>query len=149
MRLFLSVAFLLQDSFAPLLFPLRAFFLVCIFPFGRIFTPVCHFAYITVFRHFVYVILFKSLCLLRLHLMQASALPSLAALITFGFHPDNGSMRAADNRVYAWHIYMPSPCLSIKICTFSHIFYAFLGFHLQISKIFRIFVASFPKRTDK
>ena len=145
MRLFLSVAFLRQDSFAPLLFPLRAFFLVCIFPFGRIFTPVCHFAYITVFRHFVYVILFKSLCLLRLHLMQASALPSLAALITFGFHPDNGSMRAADNRVYAWHIYMPYPCLYVKICTFSHIFYAFLGFHLQISKIFRIFVASFPK----
>ena len=145
MRLFLSVAFLRQDSFAPLLFPLRAFFLVCIFPFGRIFTPVCHFAYITVFRHFVYAILFKSLRLLRLHLMQASALPSLAAFIAFGCHPDSGSMRATDNLVYAWHIYMPSPCLSVKICTFSHIFYAFLGFHLQISKIFCIFVASFPK----
>ena len=89
--------------------------------------------------------LFTSLCLLRLHLMQASALPSLAAFIAFGCHPDSGSMRATDNLVYAWHIYMPSPCFSVKICTFSHIFYAFLGFHLQISKIFRIFVASFPK----
>ena len=101
--------------------------------------------FVTLFRHFVYAILFKSLRLLRLYLMQASALPSLAAFITFGYYPDSGSMRAADNRVYAWHIYMPSPCLSVKICTFSHIFYAFLGFHLQISKIFRIFVASFPK----
>ena len=135
MRLFLSVAFLRQDSFAPLLFPLRAFFLVCIFPFGRIFTPVCHFAYITVFRHFVYVILFKSLCLLRLHLMQASALPSLAAFITFGFHPDNGSMSAADNIVYAWHIHMPSHCFPVKFVIFSNNSYS------QICIIQKIFVS--------
>ena len=64
----------------------------CIFPFGRIFTPACH---------FVYAILFKSLRLLRLHLMQALPLPSLVAFITFGYYPDNGSMRAADNSVYA------------------------------------------------
>ncbi len=51
---------------------------------------------------------------MRLHLMQASALPSLAALITFGFHPDNGSMSAADNIVYAWHIYMLSPCIPLN-----------------------------------
>ena len=94
-------------------FPLK-FVLSHIFPFGRIFTPVCHFVYITLFRHFVYAILFKSLRLLRLHLMQASALPSLAAIITFRFHPDSGSMRAADNRVYAWHIYMPFPCFFVK-----------------------------------
>ena len=72
-----------------------------IFPFGRIFTPACHFVYITLFRYFVYAILFKSLRLLRLHLMQASALPSLPAFITFGYHPDYGFMSAADNRVYA------------------------------------------------
>ena len=132
MRLFLSVAFLRQDSFAPLLFPLRAFFLVCIFPFGRIFTPVCHFAYITVFRHFVYVILFKSLCLLRLYLMQASALPSLAAFITFGYYPDSGSIRATDNSVYVWHIYMLSPCFLLNflrphIFPFGRIIYARLS----------------------
>ena len=135
MRLFLSVAFLRQDSFAPLLFPLRAFFLVCIFPFGRIFTPVCHFAYITVFRHFVYVILFKSLRLLRLHLMQASALPSLPAFITFGYYPDSGSMSAADNRVYAWHIHMPSHCFPVKFVIISNNSYS------QICIIQKIFVS--------
>ena len=145
MRLFLSVAFLRQDSFAPLLFPLRAFFLVCIFPFGRIFTPVCHFAYITVFRHFVYVILFKSLCLLRLHLMQASALPSLAAFITFGYYPDSGSTRAADNRVYARHIYMPVPLLSVKFRTFSHIFYTFLAFSFAKVIYFSYLCSVFPE----
>ncbi len=76
-----------------------------IFPFGRIFRPACH---------FVYAILFKSLRLLRLHLMQASALPSLAAFITFGYYPDSGSILAADNRVYAWHIYLPSPCFPLN-----------------------------------
>ena len=86
----------------------------CIFPFGCIFTPVCHFVCITLFRHFVYAILFKSLRLLRLHLMQASALPSLPAFITFGYYPDSGSVSAADNRVYAWHIYMLSPCFPLK-----------------------------------
>ena len=95
-------------------FPLRAFSLFYIFPFGRIFTPVCHFVYITLFRHFVYAILFKSLRLLRLHLMQASALPSLVASITFGYYLDSGSTRAADNSVYAWHIYMFSPCFPLK-----------------------------------
>ena len=85
----------------------------CIFPFGRILTPDCHFVYITLFRHFVYAILFKSLRLLRLHLMQASALPSFTAFITFGYYPDSGSMRAADS-VYASHIYMPSPCFPLK-----------------------------------
>ena len=86
-------------------FPFRAFSLFYIFPFGRIFTPVCH---------FVYAILFKSLRLLRLHLMQASALPSLVASITFGYYLDSGSTRAADNSVYAWHIYMFSPCFPLK-----------------------------------
>ena len=90
------------------------FLLPHIFPFGRIFTPVCHFVYITLFRHFVYAILFKSLRLLRLHLMQASALPSLVASITFGYYLDSGSTRAADNSVYAWHIYMFSPCFPLK-----------------------------------
>ena len=33
--------------------------------------------------------------------MQALPLPSLVAFITFGYYPDNGSMRAADNSVYA------------------------------------------------
>ena len=73
------------------------------------------------FQHFVtslcYVILFTSLCLLRLHMMQASALPFLAAFITFGYHPNNGSVSAADNRVYARQIYMPSPCFSVKFLT--------------------------------
>ena len=109
-------------------FPLRAFSLFYIFPFGRIFTPVCHFVYITLFRHFVYAILFKSLRLLRLHLMQASALPSLVASITFGYYLDSGSTRAADNSVYAWHIYMFSPCFSVKICTFLYVFRTFLAF---------------------
>ena len=95
-------------------FPFRAFSLFYIFPFGRIFTPVCHFVYITLFRHFVYAILFKSLRLLRLHLMQASALPSLVASITFGYYLDSGSTRAADNSVYAWHIYMFSPCFPLN-----------------------------------
>ena len=66
----------------------------CIFPFGRILTPDCHFVYITLFRHFVY-------------------LPSFTAFITFGYYPDSGSMRAADS-VYASHIYMPSPCFPLK-----------------------------------
>ena len=129
-------------------FPLRAFSLFYIFPFGRIFTPVCHFVYITLFRHFVYAILFKSLHfvyitlfrhfvyailfkslrLLRLHLIQASALPSLVASITFGYYLDSGSTRAADNSVYAWHIYMFSPCFSVKICTFLYVFRTFLAF---------------------
>jgi hypothetical protein len=65
-------------------------------------------------HHFVYAILFKSLRLLRLHLMQASALPSLPAFITFGYYPDSGSVSAADNRVYAWHIYLPSPCFPLN-----------------------------------
>ena len=108
----LPAAFLRQAS-SILRFPLN-FVLSYIFPFGRIFTPVCHFVYVTLFRHFVYAILFKSLRLLRLHLMQASALPSLAAFITFGYYPDSSSMRAADNRVYAWHIYMPSPCIPLN-----------------------------------
>ena len=97
------------------------FLLPHIFPFGRIFTSVCHFVYITLFRHFVYAILFKSLRLLRLHSMQASALPSLSAFITFGCHPDNCSMRAADNRVYDWHIYMLSPCFLLNFLL-PHIF---------------------------
>ena len=118
MRLFLSVA--LYAAFIPLL--------SYIFLFGRIFTPVCHFVYITLFRHFVYAILFKSLRLLRLHLMQASALPSIAAFITFGYHPDSGSTRAADNRVYAWHIYMLSRCFPVKYITFSHISFHFICF---------------------
>ena len=89
------------------------FLLPHIFPFGRIFTPVCHFVYITLFRHFVYAILFKSLCLLRRNLIPASVLPSLAAFITFGYHPDNGSMRSAAS-IYAWHIYMPSRCFPLN-----------------------------------
>ena len=117
-------------------FPLRAFSLFYIFPFGRIFTPVCHFVYITLFRHFVYAILFKSLRLLRLHLMQASALPSLAAFITFGYYPDNGSVSAADNRVYAWHIYMPSPCFPLNF-EHSRIYFAlFLIFICIFQNIF-------------
>ncbi len=79
-------------------------------PIVTLFTSLC---YITLFRHFVYAILFKSLRLLRLHLMQASALPSFTAFITFGYYPDSGSMRAADS-VYASHIYMPSPCFPLK-----------------------------------
>ena len=102
-------------------FPLRAFSLFYIFPFGRIFTPVCHFVYITLFRHFVYAILFKSLRLLRLHLMQASALPSLVASITFGYYLDSGSTRAADNVVYARQIYMPYPCFPLNF-VLPHIF---------------------------
>ena len=92
-----------------------------IFPFGRIFTTVYHFVYITLFRHFVYAIMFKPLCLLCLHLMQVLPLPSLPAFITFGYYPDNGSMRAADNRVYAWHIYMLSPCFLLNFLL-PHIF---------------------------
>ena len=120
-------------------FPLRAFSLFYIFPFGRIFTPVCHFVYITLFRHFVYAILFKSLRLLRLHLMQASALPSLVASITFGYYLDSGSTRAADNSVYAWHIYMFSPCFPLKFVLSCICFVHFSHFHLHISKYFRIF----------
>ena len=124
-------------------FPLRAFSLFYIFPFGRIFTPVCHFVYITchfvyitLFRHFVYAILFKSLRLLRLHLMQASALPSLVASITFGYYLDSGSTRAADNVVYARQIYMPSPCFSVKFRIFLYIFCIFLAFSFAYFKIF-------------
>ena len=58
--------------------------------------------------------LFTSLCLLRLHSMQALPLPSLPEFITFGYYPDNGSVSAADNRVYAWHIYLPSPCFPLN-----------------------------------
>ena len=65
--------------------------------------------------------LFTSLCLLRLHLMQASALPSLAAFITFGYYPDSGSTSAADNSVYAWHVYMLSPCFLLNFLR-PHIF---------------------------
>ena len=65
-------------------------------------------------HHFVYAILFKSLRLLRLHIMQVLLLSSIAAFITFGYYPDSGSMRSADNRVYAWHIYMLSPCFPLK-----------------------------------
>jgi hypothetical protein len=50
-------------------------------------------------------------------MMQASALPFLAPFITFGYYPDNGSVSAADNRVYARQIYMPSPCFSVKFLT--------------------------------
>ena len=81
----------------------------CIFPSGVYLRP-----FVTLFRHFVYAILFKSLRLLRLYLMQASALPSLPTFITFGCLPDSGSMRATDNLVYAWHIYMLSPCFPLK-----------------------------------
>ena len=108
----------------------------CIFPFGRILTPDCHFVYITLFRHFVYAILFKSLRLLRLHLMQASALPSLVASITFGYYLDSGSTRAADNVVYARQIYMPSPCFSVKFRIFLYIFCIFLAFSFAYFKIF-------------
>ena len=140
---------LFAADFHPLLrFPLN-FVLSHIFPFGRVSTPACHFVYITLFRHFVYDILFKSLRLLRLHLMQASALPSLPAFITFGYYPDNGSMRTADNRGLCLAYLYVLPLLSDKICTFLHIFYVFLGFHLQKSKYFCTFVASFPNRTDK
>ena len=59
-------------------------------------------------RHFVQVTLFIAPAW-----MQASVLPSLAAFITFGYHPDNGSMRSAAS-IYAWHIYMPSPCFSLN-----------------------------------
>ncbi len=112
-----------------------------IFPFGRIFTPVCHFVCITLFRHFVSAILFKSLRLLCLRLMQASALPSLAAFITFGYYPDSSSTSAADNRVYAWHIYMFFPCFPLKF-VFSCIYFVhFLHFHLHNSNIFCTFVA--------
>ena len=112
------------------------FLLPHIFPFGRIFTPVCHFVYITLFRHFVYAILFKSLRLLRLHLMQVLPLPSLPAFITFGYYPDSGSVSAADNRVYAWHIYMLSPCFPVKFRTFLHIFCTFLAFSFALFKLF-------------
>ena len=108
-------------------FPLRAFSLFYIFPFGRIFTPVCH---------FVYAILFKSLRLLRLHLMQASALPSLVASITFGYYLDSGSTRAADNSVYAWHIYMFSPCFPLKFVLSCIYFILFLVFICIIQNIF-------------
>ena len=117
-------------------FPLRAFSLFYIFPFGRIFTPVCHFVYITLFRHFVYAILFKSLRLLRLHLMQASALPFLAPFITFGYYLDSGSTRAADNSVYAWHIYMFSPCFPLNFGFSCIYFILFLVFICIIQNIF-------------
>ena len=81
----------------------------CIFPFGVYLRP-----FVTLFRHFVYAILFKSLRLLRLYLMQASALPSLPTFITFGYYPDSGSIRAADNSVYVWHIYMLSTCFPLN-----------------------------------
>ena len=116
-----------------------------IFPFGRIFTPACHFVSIKLLRHFVsiilftslcYVILFTSLCLLRLHMMQASALPSLPAFITFGYYPDNGSTRAADNSVYVWHIYMPSPCFPLNFVLSCIYFAHFCIFICIIQNIF-------------
>ena len=107
------------------------FLLPYIFPFGRIFTPVCHFVFITLFRHFVYAILFKSLCLLRLHLMQVLPLLSLPAFITFGYYPDSGTVSAVDNSVYVWHIYLPSH--------FCHFLKQFLLPNLHNSKNFRTF----------
>ncbi len=111
-------------------FPLRTYI------YARLSLCLHHFVYITLFRHFVYAILFTSLRLLRLHLMQVLPLPSLAAFITFGYYPDSGSVSAADNRVYAWHIYMLSPCFPVKICTFSHIFRTFLAFPFALFKYF-------------
>ena len=99
MRLFLSVAFLRLDSIVPLHFPLRADI------YARL---------LLCLHYFVTSFCFTSLCLLRLHTMQASALPSLPASITFGYYRDNGSVSAADNRVYAWHIYLPSPCFPLN-----------------------------------
>ena len=99
MLLFLSVAFLRLDSIVPLHFPLRADI------YARL---------LLCLHYFVTSFCFTSLCLLRLHLMQASTLPSLAAFITFGYYPDSGSILAADNRVYAWHIYLPSPCFPLN-----------------------------------
>ena len=99
--------------------------------------------FVTLFRHFVYAILFKSLRLLRLHSMQALPLPSLAAFITFGYYPDSGSIRATDNSVYVWHIYMLSPCFPLNFgfsCTY---FAHFLHFYLHISKYFCIFAIVF------
>ena len=83
--------------------------LIAFSPSGVYLRPI-----VTMFTLLCSVTLFKSLRLLRLHLMQASALPSLAVFITFGYYPDSGSTRAADNRVYAWHIDMPSPCFPLK-----------------------------------
>ena len=114
------------------------FLLPYIFPFGRIFTPVCHFVFITLFRHFVYAILFKSLCLLRLHLMQVLPLLSLPAFITFGYYPDSGSVSAVDNSVYVWHIYLPSHYFPIKFVIFSNNSYS------QICIIQKIFVPLHP-----
>ena len=92
---------------------------------------------ITPVHQFVYAILFKSLCLLRLHLMQASVLPSLVAFITFGCHPDNGSMRSAAS-IYAWHIYMPSPCFSLNFVLFC----AYFVFFIVSICIFQFFLLS-------
>ena len=82
--------------------------LIAFSPSGVYLRPI-----VTLFTSLCSVTLFKSLRLLRLHLMQASALPSFTAFITFGYYPDSGSMRAADS-VYASHIYMPSPCFPLK-----------------------------------
>ena len=82
-------------------------------PALRVSAAVSCFRRYSAVHHFVYAILFKSLCLLRLHLMQASVLPSFVAFITFGYHPDNGSMRSAAS-IYAWHIYMPSRCFPLN-----------------------------------
>ena len=133
--------FVLPHIFPFVRFPFFTFSPSCvfpfyIFPFGRIFTPVCHFVYITLFRHFVYAILFKSLRLLRLHLMQASALPSLVASITFGYYLDSGSTRATDNSVYAWHIYMFSPCFPLNFVLSCIYFILFLVFICIIQNIF-------------
>ena len=115
-------------------FPLRAYI------YARLSLCLHHFV-----PSLVYAILFKSLRLLRLHLMQASALPSLAPFITFGYYPDNGSIRAADNSVYARQIYMPSPCFPVKFRTFLYVFHTFSCFHLHISKYFCNFAVSFPR----
>ena len=106
-------------------FPLRAYI------YARL--SLC---FIILFTSLCYIILFPSLCLLRLHMMQASALPSLPAFITFGYYPNNDSIRAADNSVYAWHSYMPSPCFPLKFVLSCIYFVLFLVFICKSQNIF-------------
>ena len=107
-------------------------------PFVTLFPSLC---FIILFTSLCYVILFPSLCLLRLHMMQASALPSLPAFITFGYYPNNDSIRAADNRVYARQIYMPSPCFPLNF-VLSHIYFALFLIFICIIQIFFVSLRS-------
>ena len=96
-------------------FPLRAYIYarmsLC---FHQIVTSFCfhHFVYVTLLCHFVYVTMFIAPAY-----NAGIGFAILSSVHYVRIPPDNGSVSAADNVVYARQIYMPSPCFSVKFLT--------------------------------